>query len=253
MNNFYEKALASSENNFGEVLRESGPMAKANPLRFSTKYQDEETGLLYYGLRNYSPDTGRWTSGDPLEEYAGLNIYEFALNEPVGTVDLFGLGTWTVTTQDVRDYFTEQDILTGSPKGFKVTYDLSAGECPKNEGNLVLYQTITSPVGKAHVDRTKPPHKAPKTGCPLPPPMRPAPSGNSYVDSPLHGSALEKSGEGILGGIFKITAVAVCRKDCKQKRLSTYYFEWDNKTRTITASNTTYLGQYVDAMHEWYE
>ena len=34
---------------FGEVLRATGPMAKVNPFRFSTKYQDDETDLLYYG------------------------------------------------------------------------------------------------------------------------------------------------------------------------------------------------------------
>ena len=33
---------------FGEVIRATGPMAKANPFRFSTKYQDDETDLLYY-------------------------------------------------------------------------------------------------------------------------------------------------------------------------------------------------------------
>src|SRR5206468_4228131 len=31
---------------FGELLRVSGPLARLNPLRFSTKYQDDETGLL---------------------------------------------------------------------------------------------------------------------------------------------------------------------------------------------------------------
>jgi RHS repeat-associated protein len=51
---------------FGEVLRASGPMAKANPFRFSTKYQDDETDLLYYGFRYYNAGTGRWNSRDPL-------------------------------------------------------------------------------------------------------------------------------------------------------------------------------------------
>ena len=32
---------------FGEVIRATGPMAKINPFRFSTKYQDDETDLLY--------------------------------------------------------------------------------------------------------------------------------------------------------------------------------------------------------------
>ena len=30
---------------FGEVIRQTGPMAKANPIRFSTKYQDDESDL----------------------------------------------------------------------------------------------------------------------------------------------------------------------------------------------------------------
>jgi RHS repeat-associated protein len=52
------------EGPFAEVLRSTGPMANVNPFRFSTKYQDEETGLLYYGFR-YLGD-GRWLSRDPL-------------------------------------------------------------------------------------------------------------------------------------------------------------------------------------------
>ncbi|MEI6394028.1 MAG: RHS repeat-associated core domain-containing protein [Verrucomicrobiota bacterium] len=51
---------------FGEVIRATGPIAKANPFRFSTKYQDDETDLLYYGYR-YEKD-GRWLSRDPLTE-----------------------------------------------------------------------------------------------------------------------------------------------------------------------------------------
>jgi hypothetical protein len=34
---------------FGELLRLEGVMAKANPLHFSTKFQDEETWLFCYG------------------------------------------------------------------------------------------------------------------------------------------------------------------------------------------------------------
>jgi hypothetical protein len=41
-------------------------MANANPFRFSTKYCDEETGLVYYGYRYYQPTTGRWLNRDPI-------------------------------------------------------------------------------------------------------------------------------------------------------------------------------------------
>jgi RHS repeat-associated protein len=76
---------------FGETIRATGPMAKINHFRFSTKYQDDETSLLYYGYRYYQPTTGRWPSRDPIGERGGVNIYAFLPNSPVNIVDLLGL------------------------------------------------------------------------------------------------------------------------------------------------------------------
>jgi len=53
---------------FGEVIRATGPIAKVNPIRFSTKYDDDESDLLYFGYRYYKPSTGDWMSSDPLTE-----------------------------------------------------------------------------------------------------------------------------------------------------------------------------------------
>jgi len=70
-------------------------MATANPFRFSTKYQDDETDLLYYGYRYFSASTGRWLSSDPVEEEGGTALYVFVVNDPISSVDLFGLKkTW---------------------------------------------------------------------------------------------------------------------------------------------------------------
>jgi RHS repeat-associated protein len=75
---------------FGEVIRVTGPMGLVNPFRFSTKYQDGETDLLYYGYRYYGASTGRWLSRDPLEETDGPNVYLFAGNDPNDFWDLLG-------------------------------------------------------------------------------------------------------------------------------------------------------------------
>jgi len=75
---------------FGEVLRATGPMAKTNPFRFSTKYQDDETDLLYYGFRYYTASSGRWLSKDPIGEQGGNNLYAFTGNDGVNHVDAFG-------------------------------------------------------------------------------------------------------------------------------------------------------------------
>lgn len=76
---------------FGEVLRATGPMAKANPFRFSTKYQDDETDLIMYPYRPYSAPTGRFLCEDPIEEQGGLNLYAYCGNSPVNAVDPLGL------------------------------------------------------------------------------------------------------------------------------------------------------------------
>ena len=76
---------------FGEVLRATGPMAKANPFRFSTKYQDDETDLLYYGYRYYNSGTGRWLSRDPAEEWGSFMLYSFVANDPQSVIDDTGL------------------------------------------------------------------------------------------------------------------------------------------------------------------
>jgi RHS repeat-associated protein len=65
-------------------------MAKVNPFRFSTKYQDDELDLLYYGYRYYSASTGRWISRDPIEEKGGPNLFGIAGNSVVNGFDLLG-------------------------------------------------------------------------------------------------------------------------------------------------------------------
>ena len=76
---------------FGRTLAAAGPLADAFPYRFSTKYHDAETGLIYYGYRFYSPSLMRWLSRDPLEEEGGLNLYQFCGNAAVDRFDPYGL------------------------------------------------------------------------------------------------------------------------------------------------------------------
>jgi RHS repeat-associated protein len=79
------------EGPFGEVIRATGPMARVNPFRFSTKYQDDETDLLYYGYRFYNASTGRWLSRDPLGQRGGSNLYGFVRGNPITRFDARGL------------------------------------------------------------------------------------------------------------------------------------------------------------------
>jgi len=57
---------------YGNLVIAEGSAAQDNPFRFSTKYLDGETGWYYYGYGYYSPELGRWTRRDPIEEQGFL-------------------------------------------------------------------------------------------------------------------------------------------------------------------------------------
>ena len=65
--------------------------ASANPFRFSSEYHDDETGLVYYNYRHYSPKLGRWISRDPAGEEGGANLYGMVYNNIINIYDLLGL------------------------------------------------------------------------------------------------------------------------------------------------------------------
>ena len=75
---------------FGTIYSKTGPMVDLNPFRFSSEYHDDETGLVYYNYRYYSPELGRWISRDPIEEEGGVNLYAMVGNNPVNYWDSLG-------------------------------------------------------------------------------------------------------------------------------------------------------------------
>ncbi|MBW8780717.1 MAG: RHS repeat-associated core domain-containing protein [Verrucomicrobia bacterium] len=77
-------------NSFGELLRSQGSYASSNPIRFSSKFADDETGLIYYGHRYYDPHNGRFINRDPIEEAGGMNLYGFCGNDGVNHWDYLG-------------------------------------------------------------------------------------------------------------------------------------------------------------------
>jgi RHS repeat-associated protein len=101
---------------FGEALRSSGLVALRNPIRWSSKYIDEETMLVYYGYRYYDPRTARFLGRDRIEEQGGQNLLAFPENRPSDDFDYLGLKgnghhmiPWSlfndVVTKEVHDFF----------------------------------------------------------------------------------------------------------------------------------------------------
>ena len=86
-------AAAYEYSPFGEQIRADVPdsVVADQAFRFSTKYTDSETGLVYYGRRYYDPKTGRFPSRDPIDEKGGTNLYAIVWNNPINKWDYLGM------------------------------------------------------------------------------------------------------------------------------------------------------------------
>jgi len=117
---------------FGESIRATGPLAKANRFRFSTKYQDDGGDVIYYGYRYYSARIGRWLTGDPLgdegffthhvadksrKEQRRLRreslkpLYVFVQDDPVNYTDAVGLKIDAAWCQQWLKECTRENLL----------------------------------------------------------------------------------------------------------------------------------------------
>ena len=82
---------------FGNIVATTGSLA--NSFRYTGREFDTETNLYYYRARYYDPQTGRFTSEDPIQFIAGPDFYTYVVNNPIGRVDPFGLD-WVKNLSD---------------------------------------------------------------------------------------------------------------------------------------------------------
>ena len=102
---------------YGDTLSLSGPLASLNVYRFSSKEWNSSAGLYYYLYRFYDPNLQRWPNRDPIGEIGfeiaklheampstglflrvvesaeepNVNEIVFVKNNPISSVDSFGL------------------------------------------------------------------------------------------------------------------------------------------------------------------
>ncbi|MBK1882236.1 hypothetical protein JIN85_07410 [Luteolibacter pohnpeiensis] len=129
---------------FGNVVMKRNLLSGVPDFGFSTKLQDTESGLLYYGYRYYDPITGRWPSRDPIGERGGINLYGFVGNDGINQFDFFGLAATIDDANaalanglDCGCYkahatFSQYETWTNGPDG-GIKADISISAVPTNK------------------------------------------------------------------------------------------------------------------------
>ena len=75
---------------FGRVIQDTNPGFQ--PFGFAGGLYDRDTGLTRFGARDYDPETGRWTTKDPIGFGGGdINLYVYSASDPINWIDPSGL------------------------------------------------------------------------------------------------------------------------------------------------------------------
>lgn len=65
--------------------------AVKNPWRYVSKRVEDKSHLVFFGLRYYDPEIGRWITPDPLSFADTPNLYAFVRNDAINHFDNYGL------------------------------------------------------------------------------------------------------------------------------------------------------------------
>ncbi|MES2997497.1 MAG: RHS repeat-associated core domain-containing protein, partial [Verrucomicrobiota bacterium] len=132
---------------FGEPLEKRGDTSLCS-FGFATHFTDEETGLVYFGHRYYSPTTGRWLSREPLGETESFNLYDYSHGDPVNKVDRLGLATVMIDGKASSTVESLWEEVTDTVRSTPASTVARAGVPP---------DLIRLAVTAAYMDATRPP------------------------------------------------------------------------------------------------
>ncbi|MEI2467798.1 DNRLRE domain-containing protein [Niallia taxi] len=91
VNNAGKEVGSYNYDSFGNILSETGDIAKENSIRYASYYYDQETKHYYLKARYYAPENGNFLALDPHpgddDDSVSQNGYTYADNNPVNLVD----------------------------------------------------------------------------------------------------------------------------------------------------------------------
>jgi RHS repeat-associated protein len=87
---------------FGQITQVSGALSDQFDFRFSSEFFEQETGLVYYNYRYYSPEIGRWLGREPLGDISHSLSIDNSLDRK--SVSAFE-GDYTFTINNAYYYY----------------------------------------------------------------------------------------------------------------------------------------------------
>ena len=134
----WEQAEGFGSNAPNEQPTATQPKVTFN-LRYPGQYFDAETATHYNYFRDYNPQTGRYTTSDPIGLNGGINTYTYVENDPLRKVDPEG--------------------LSGGPAGRGTYYPNTKGPTPPSAA-MQAAERISDALDK-HVPRPSPDNSPP--------------------------------------------------------------------------------------------
>jgi RHS repeat-associated protein len=129
---------------FGQITRETGSLSNEFDFRFSSEFFEQETGLVYYNFRYYSPELGRWASRDPIEEVGGGGgLYGIVFNDPINQLDYIGL----TKLRNCKDYSYDTKIGQAGGVWLEAGLEASVKKCEccfEPTGEWLKYVEVTA-------------------------------------------------------------------------------------------------------------
>ncbi|UXR63257.1 hypothetical protein EZJ49_09215 [Bdellovibrio bacteriovorus] len=106
---------------WGKVLRDTN--VGVQPFSFAGGIVNHDTGFVRFGARDYDPETGRWTSKDPILFSGGdTNLYGYVNSDPINGIDPSGLKTRILITRNALG-FGNHVALQVDNGGSPILYD----------------------------------------------------------------------------------------------------------------------------------
>jgi RHS repeat-associated protein len=102
--------------------------------RYAGKERDDTTGFYYFGHRYYAPWIGRWLSPDPAGPVDSLNLYQYALGNPVTNTDPDGLQARTQRQPRVVN-------VSGIPRAYRPAWEGLTAEQRTRWRELAFFPT----------------------------------------------------------------------------------------------------------------